>query len=66
MSKIVNIHIPKCGGTSFRESLSEHYNIHLDYGNKISRNQEEIIKESKLFNDNLSVDSFSHLTSSHG
>jgi hypothetical protein len=61
MFKIVNIHIPKCGGTSFRKSLSDHYNIHLDYGNKISRQKEQIIKESVNFNQNINLNDFTNI-----
>lgn len=57
--KIVNIHIPKCGGTSFRKSLEQYdKNIIYDYGNKISRDLKELVYEFTNFNNNIILDDY--------
>lgn len=67
MEKIVNIHIPKTGGTSFREALSQHYEVITDYGHRIGREVGELIRECSEFNSTLDVRDYAsiHCISGH-
>jgi hypothetical protein len=50
--KIVNIHIPKTGGTSFRRTIESHYrNIHLQYNDTIGRSQNIVEKNINFSNE---------------
>jgi hypothetical protein len=57
--KLINIHIPKTAGTSFRKSLEKNYkNLSYDYGHKILRDTNELISEFDDFNRNLIVNNY--------
>ena len=65
MFKIVNIHIPKCGGTSFRKSLSDHCDIKMDYVSFRNikspgsiTNLVDRIKYDNIHNDNIILDDY--------
>lgn len=59
MVKIVNVHIPKTGGSSFLQTLSEHYRVIHDYGNKAGRNPKILINEANIFHENLNPETYS-------
>ena len=57
--KLINIHIPKTAGTSFRKSLEQNYqNLSYDYGHKIGRETDELISEFDDFNRNLILEKY--------
>lgn len=57
--KLVNIHIPKTAGTSFRKSLEQNYqSLSYDYGHKILRDINELVSEFSDFNRNLVLDNY--------
>ena len=50
MSKIVHVHIPKCGGTSFRQALAEHMPVKTDYAHRINRDPHVVRQEMEALN----------------
>ena len=46
MERIVNVHIPKCAGTSFKIALAASFKVKYDYGGRISRSEKLVISDS--------------------
>lgn len=66
MTKIVNVHIPKCAGTSFRETLVASFRMKLDYGSRISRPEHEVIADSIAFNDQVRLPDYATVDCVYG
>lgn len=61
MHKIVNIHIPKSGGTSFNKSLSDKFSVLRDDGHGIYKDINQIITKFEEFNNNINLEDYTNI-----
>jgi hypothetical protein len=67
MSKIVHIHIPKCGGTSFNLTLNNEFGSSIsNCSHGISRDVNNLITKFTNFNNSINVDYYDNVKLIHG